>query len=181
MDVRQQLYMGCVMLAGRVLRADGDSKGMRARFCKYGRTYGVIASLAALTITAQGSSLGLVLCIRADGHVEVKTACGCSHGQARSEVSQTDEPSLSLSKPGHFSDHCGPCVDVPLSIDTGIPTAPVQGFSPSIKVSMSEECSCVQTKFEGIAADTSTQVLLASRPPPYDSSLSALRTIILLC
>jgi hypothetical protein len=176
-----QLYADCVMRSDRVRRAGGKSQDMRFGFCKHGRISDVIAWLLVLTFMAQGSSLGLVLCIRADGHVEMQTACACHHGRSPNAISHTAHACLLLAKRAGFNEHCGPCVDVRVSIDAGVPTVPVESFSPSVKVPMSEASPCVQTVFGDMAANTSTEVLLASRPPPYDSSLASLRTTIILC
>jgi hypothetical protein len=154
---------------------------MRLEFRKYGRVYGVAALLLVLTFSVQGSPLSLVLCIKADGHAEVKTACGCSHGHALNEASQTAQSSPLLLTSADFNDPCGPCVDVHISIGTGVPTARVQDFSPSVRVSMSEAGACLHARIADTAADIPSEVSLMSHPPPFDSSPVSLQTVILLC
>ena len=62
---------------------------------------------------------GFVLCLGQDGHIEVETALtGTSCGVALSSASQENERTsrgAGLQVPG---DHCGPCNDTALALDT---------------------------------------------------------------
>ena len=72
--------------------------------------------MIALTILVSGVK-GLVLCIRADGHVAIEIAheghCGDAH--ETHEHGEHHEPTRLV---GTDSQCCPPCVDVPLSTDT---------------------------------------------------------------
>lgn len=69
--------------------------------------------LLASFFIAQGPIQDMVVCIGADGHIEVEAA---SEGVCASDSGKTSTEIHSLSTKVEDDDHCGPCVDIPFSI-----------------------------------------------------------------
>ncbi len=115
-----------------------------------------------------GNSMhGTVLCFGADGHIEFESAfheqCSSCAGSESSEQS-------------HFSceaEHCGPCVDVPISIGLAKISQATEQLNPMLAVSVANVV--VAAGEFGFSANN-----LASNTFVDTSYFTPLRTIILL-
>jgi len=123
---------------------------------------------------AQGPLQAMVVCIEADGSIEVEAA---SNGVCVSDSGETSKEVHNLSYQAGEDDCCGPCVDIPFSI--GSPNHKQAAFSGMAKQIGTPE-----------GVDQATARPVSDRSPPNepylfnthhkDTVIASLRTIILI-
>jgi len=134
--------------------------------------------LLAFFIISYGPLNGLALCFGADGHVEVETAHNGQCGPLSQESPQHSGPTLlSGSSVGSSDNHCGPCIDIPISITSADEELnPAFGTFHQLKAPLDAKVSFDRELFDlGSAgnADTSYRHVI-------NSTLLSIRTIVLI-
>ena len=117
--------------------------------------------------------MGVVLCVRADGHMAVEAA---QHGRCGSHAASVAYREQAVT-PSSDTDHCGPCIDVTLVTsnrdDRQLMTAP--RLLPTLDA---PALAAMPFFVPADAGALSPSFVL--RPPVFASSLFALRTVVLL-
>jgi hypothetical protein len=147
---------------------------------RYSRMPHVFVWLWAFALVAQTSAVAPVLCVRADGQVEVEDACRC-HPDPSTQSVAVSSASISLPKPENHDDRCSRCFDLRSPIGTGAPGSADQGLSVVVSLLRSEASAVSTAVSTNIAMDIPSEASASRRSPPDKTSLVSLRTIVLLC
>jgi hypothetical protein len=152
---------------------------MNYSFFKNNRTVSSTIWLLIFLFIAQSPSLGIIFCIKPGGLIEIETACHCHHDQSNGDRSHTDFYLLSEST--STNDHCGPCIDIPVSFSTDTYVVPVRSMSIKFKESMLGASTLQTILLVDTLVDISTENFILHQPPEFNSILTSLQTTILLC
>jgi hypothetical protein len=137
------------------------------------------SSIVALCLTCcllmPMSTVGLVLCIGADGHVVFETA---RNGHCTTPIAPTSTLSQQTIPWASPPDHCGPCVDVPLLTSDAVS----QQFVPTFPLVLQLEVpgSVLVPWAVSAAPELPLRPCWLSCPRVINTILRALRTVILL-
>ena len=129
--------------------------------------------LLACFLVAPASTLSMVLCVRADGHITLEAA---HNGRCSSPFIPTG---MLLQEAQHDShtNHCGPCIDVPLSTDETKEQLSA-AFSPLSQ--LDAPVLALVTCFLSVSLDLPTLPLGLCALPAVSTTLRAIRTVMLL-
>ena len=123
-----------------------------------------------------GGASGLVLCLRSNGHVAIEEACNFYPNQCANSTSQQAFNPLSKDPIPQTKDHCGVCVDIPLSILSVAPhysaQKPLLQYQLEIYPSAFQQASLFGDNLRGDIAPF--------LPIMFHSTLSTIRSIVLL-
>jgi len=138
-----------------------------------------VFSLALIIISIlQGVLPTHVLCIKSDGQAEVEATCSCHHDQQPDHfAAQTESHESSSLDYGFLDDHCGPCIDIPITIGTsnGYILPADNGKSQNI-VLLKIVCPFSQSTIIAFVFRLNSPIILQDFKP----SLKSVRTDILL-
>ena len=120
----------------------------------------------------------MVLCIAADGHVEVEAVDG---GRCASFVTATQQKAsdfLPVSEVAPIPDHCGQCLDLPTFMlsSEGQYIVPIQKSTPQFNTPMIIPLPVTPL----ILTSTLTEISLPNSQPRANPILASLRTVTLL-
>ena len=130
----------------------------------------ILAVLICLLIVGN-SAHGVVLCIGADGHVEIESTWH-ERCEKHAHEQPTNQTQVSFQSDHATDSHCGPCVDVPMSIDLTKITRVSKDLNPNFLVPASN-MAAVFHKFDLSAYNSASSAFDAS------SYFSSLRAVIL--
>lgn len=135
----------------------------------------VTALLLVYVLVVPMATLGVVLCIGADGHVAFEAA---QHGRCGTSLASPPAPSRSQTTVTLVrADHCGPCDDVPVLVgDTRQQYLPV--LSPPVQSAV--PVLALATDVLAVLPDVATTPSLLALLPTTSPVLRALRTVVLL-
>jgi hypothetical protein len=137
------------------------------------RSFQTIVVLLSVLLLLPGQVIGTVLCIGKDGHMALEVA-----KQGRCGTFST--PALSheqITKALPSTDHCGPCVDVSLSADS---LDDQQQLATPSSLPRNEASVLALVPVVIAVYTEPIQSHFALQPPSFPSTLTALRTVILL-
>ncbi len=115
-----------------------------------------------------GSLPGHLVCVTADGLIQVEAACDCHDDSSNNPASLEQSPS---------NDFCGPCVDIPVSIHTDAPLIPAKDTAFQTEEPVFAAFAFSLPPFVKITPECFLPKSLA----PLNSPCTFLRTVILLC
>lgn len=132
-------------------------------------------ALACLALVGTGNSTGAVFCIGQDGHQGIEFAlngdCNASYGVGSSEAPL----GLGMSD-GH---HCGPCIDIPIGLNTAM--TPKSDESKSLAKAASSSPPAIVSYFNSVVDSASVSAKYRPFCPPRGSkAFLGLRTVVLL-
>ena len=151
---------------------------MKSLFHKFNKTAILLVWLLISIFASQVPLPTMMLCIGADGHVEIEAA---HDGRCTSFLTATQQkPSdfLSTYQLGPIQDHCGQCLDLPIFIlsaeDPYI--VPIQKNAPEINALAIMPLLVTQPILSSIPTDSS----FSNFQPRVNPTLASLRTVALL-
>ncbi len=145
---------------------------------KISRTFASLVWLLVYLLMFTGLFPGLLVCVEADGWIQVEVACNCLAGPSWGATSKdASHYHLATLERTPSNDLCGSCVDLPFSISKATSIAPAQNILFQVKLPAPAVGSFFPPDFAGIV----TEGLLPRSPPVSNSTLTFLRTVILLC
>ena len=118
----------------------------------------------------------MVLCIGADGHVEVEAADGGRCTSFLTRTKQNTSPDLLAYKATPTQDHCGQCVDLPILTSP----AHTEFILPSPEIKPNARLIVVSSVYQAVSPAIAIQNLLPDFPPRINPTLISLRTVTLL-
>jgi len=124
-------------------------------------------------------SLGYVICIETDKFLEIETACNCRLENSHN-ISSQGASSL-ISEYTTINDHCGPCVDILVSITTDTSVVPRQSTFANIKASILGTLSVQKIIYSDTLLDASKEEFIFQQPPEFNTIITSLQTVILHC
>jgi hypothetical protein len=129
--------------------------------------------------STQFLSLGYVICIETDRFVEIEAACNCRQENSHNVCSQAT--SSINSELTTINDHCGPCVDILVSINTDTFVISRQSTVTNIKASILGALSLQKIIFIDTLLDVSKEKIIFQQPPEFNTIIASLQTVILHC
>ena len=135
----------------------------------------VTALLLVCVLMAPVAAMDVVLCIGADGHVTLEAASNGRCSDAAVPTSAARRPQTTVTRAS--ADHCGPCLDVPLSTD-----ATKEQLSSALHTfpQLDAPGLALVTCLLSISLDLSTIPLGPCALPTVSTTLRAIRTVVLL-
>ena len=151
---------------------------MKSLFYKLNKTVILLVWLFIGVFASQGPLPTMMLCIGADGHVEIEAA---HNGRCASFLITTQQkPSdfLSVYQTAPVRDHCGQCLDVPIFLSSaeGPYIVPIQQNAPDFNTLVVMPFLVAQPVLSSIPTDSS----FSNFQPRVNPTLASLRTVTLL-
>ena len=151
---------------------------MKSLFYKLNKTAILLVWLLIGIFVSQGPLPTMMLCIGADGHVEIEAA---HNGRCTSFLTTTQQkPSdfLSVYQTAPVQDHCGQCLDVPIFLSSaeGPYIVPIQQNAPEFNTLVVMLFPVAQPVLSSIPTDSS----FSNFQPRVNPTLASLRTVTLL-
>ena len=151
---------------------------MKSLFYTLNKTAILLVWLLISIFASQGPLPTMMLCIGADGHVEIEVA---HDGRCTSFFTSTQQkPSnfLSTYQPPPIQDHCGQCLDLPIFMSSvEVPyIVPIQKNAPEFNTLEIMPLPVAQPILSSIPTDSSC----SNFQPRINPTLASLRTVTLL-
>ena len=164
--------------ASRVLIEKGQIDFMKSLFHTLSKTAILLVWLFISIFASQGSLPTMVLCIGADGHVDIEAAHNRRCASFLTATQQKSSDFLPVYQTPPIQAHCGRCLDLPIFMLSaeGPYIVPIQKNAPQFNTLVITLLPVTQLILTSIPTDIS----LPNSQPRANSTLASLRTATLL-